>query len=281
MDRTFVNDVEFNKLLAGVDGVDLVRLMLEFAADAYPRLDPAACLNELDRLGHAARERFALHDLRQHDRYGQLSVLSRWLYNDEGFRGNDDDYYDPANSYLNEVLKRRRGIPISLAIVYQSVAAVAGVPMYGVALPAHFMLGCAVQDRVWYVDAFGGGEVLSREACIRRIESRGDLAEPIRPEHFQPADAQTVAARLLRNLKAAHVMRNEWLAALPIQQRLARLLPAARDEQRDLGLIYLRIGQAIEALRHLDLYAQDCSDEDQQAIQPYLRSARRMLAELN
>jgi regulator of sirC expression with transglutaminase-like and TPR domain len=100
-------------------------------------------------------------------------------------------------------------------------------------------------------------------------------------EHFRPASALEIGARVLRNLKAAYVMDNQWVSALPVQQRLALLLPDAPDERRDLGLMYLRTGDPTRALALLEKYLARCSDEQAQAVQPYLRAARRMAAELN
>jgi regulator of sirC expression with transglutaminase-like and TPR domain len=264
MPQAFASDVEFNKLVARRRDVDLVELMLEFAADAYPELDRAQCFAELDRLGLLARQRIAQRDGDCQSLAGRLKTLSRVLYLDERFRGNEEAYYDPRNSYLNEVLKRRRGIPISLGIVYTAVAARAGVSTFGVTAPGHFVVGARESGESWFVDPFHEGLVLDREACRRRIE-----------------DVLEIGARVLRNLKAAYVMENQWVSALPVQQRLALLLPDAPDERRDLGLMYLRTGNSTTALPLLEKYLARCSDEQSQAVQPYLRAARRMAAELN
>ncbi|MEX2560199.1 MAG: transglutaminase-like domain-containing protein [Pirellulales bacterium] len=280
MPPAFTSDVEFHKLLARRDDVDLVRLMLEYAADAYPGLDPAACLAELDRLGRLADERLSSRSTGQTLRE-RLAVISELLYADEGFRGNTDAYYDPRNSYLNEVLDRRLGIPISLGIVYLAVAARAGLAIHGVAAPGHFVLGCFERGETLYVDPFSLGTVLDRETCRSRIEQL--LGEPgvLSDEHFRPATALQIGTRILRNLKAAHVMHSNWAAALKVQQRLALLLPGVADEGRDLGLMYLRTGEAVHALKLLEQYLAHCSAEQAQALKPYLRSARRMVAELN
>ncbi len=140
MTSAFSHDPQFSRLLAHRDDeVDLAQLMLEFAADVYPALDAQKSVAELARLGEAAREATddAGPDVEQ-----RLQAVSDLLYHQEGFRGNQDSYYDPRNSYLNDVLERRLGIPISLAIIYTIVGRQAGLDLYGVGSPGHFMVGC-------------------------------------------------------------------------------------------------------------------------------------------
>lgn len=272
----FEGDREFQKLLAGGGTVDLVGLLLEFAADAYPLLNRAVVAAELDRLGRAARKRLTCAE--RPSEQSRLETLSELLFAEEGFRGDRDTYYDPRNSYLNEVLDRRRGIPISLAIVYQAVAARAGVRLFGVGTPGHFLLGAEGPATV-YVDPFNG-DVLDREACRQRIESLLGESGVIVDAHFRAATPLEIGQRVLRNLKAAYVMQNQWLAVLPVQERLT-LLADKPDERRDLGLIYLRIGQAPRALRLLEDYVRTCDPAQAEELRPYLHKARRMMAELN
>ncbi|HVW37381.1 MAG TPA: transglutaminase-like domain-containing protein [Pirellulales bacterium] len=281
MPPAFASDVEFNKLVSGRNDVDLIELMLEFAADAYPDVDRCRQLLEIDRLGELARRRIAELDAERRSLEERLQTISRLLYAEERFQGNEEAYYDPRNSYLNEVLARRTGIPISLAIVYMAVAARAGVHTFGVAAPGHFVVGAREARESWFVDPFHLGLVLDRDECRRRIEQV--LGEPgvIGDGHFRPASAREIGARVLRNLKAAYVMDNQWAPALPVQQRLVLLLPEALDEGRDLGLMYLRNGRPMQALTLLKEYLENCSEEQAQAVEPYLRAARRLAAEMN
>ncbi len=273
-------DIEFSKLLADQTGINLVRLMLEFAVDAYPELNRRECLAEIERLGREARERVA--DLGPHATLHQkLSAVSAFLYRDEGFHGNRDAYYDARNSYLNEVLARRTGIPITLGIIYMAVAQAAGLPVFGVSAPGHFVLGCADLDERLFVDPFSDGDVLTRNACRRRVERINGEPDSLEEAHFRPAGVREIAVRVLRNLKAAYAMENQWRDVLPVQQRLTLLLPDASDEQRDLGLVYLRTGYVTPALDLLEDYMQQADPEQAEMVAPYLRAARRMQAEMN
>jgi regulator of sirC expression with transglutaminase-like and TPR domain len=274
------SDIEFGKLLADQTGINLVRLMLEFAVDAYPDLNRRSCLAEIERLGREARQRVAdlgpVATLRE-----RLEAVSDFLYREEGFRGNREDYYHPLNSYLNEVLERRTGIPITLGIVYLAVAQAAGLPVYGVSAPGHFVLGCKDLDERLYIDPFTGGDVLTLNACQRRIERINEEPGSLDDKDFRPAGVRDIAVRVLRNLKAAYAMRNEWWGVLPVQQRLTLLLPHVMDEQRDLGLVYLRTGHVYPAIDLLQDCVEQSNGEQAEVLGPYLRAARRMQAEMN
>jgi regulator of sirC expression with transglutaminase-like and TPR domain len=281
----FSNEVEFQRLCQGRRDVDLVALSGEFACDAYPQLDLTPTLDELDRLGRAAREAVC----RLPSTAGtadRLRAVSDVLYDIEGFAGNEDDYYDPCNSYINDVVRRRRGIPISLAVVYADVARRAGVPTFGVGAPGHFVLASAdplpaVADEPWFIDPFSGGSVLTPAQCIELIEDRNGRQFRVSLEHLRPTSAWEIGLRMLRNLKLCHAKRNAWQAALPVQQRLVMLLPNLAVERRDLGLIYLRCGEPRRALEQLEPYAQNCPEEEQVELAGFVKAARRLAAELN
>lgn len=276
----FTGDVEFRKLLAGRTDIDLVQLLLEFAADAYTRLDRYECLLEIDRLSVACdRRRMPLADsanVRE-----RLAEISRVLYGVEGFHGDRDTYYDPDNSYINRVLERRCGLPITLGILYMAVAARVGVRMFGVNTPGHFVIACSADADTLYVDAFTGGEILDRESCKARIEQLTGQHGKVLAEHFRPATPGDIAVRVLRNLKTAYAMQGDWQGVLPVQQRLALMLPQFPQEQRDLGLVYLRTGEPQKAVMLLEDYVSLCGADQAAVLDAPLRTARKMLAELN
>jgi regulator of sirC expression with transglutaminase-like and TPR domain len=281
MPADFACDCQFQKVLAGRRDVCLPALMLEFAADVYRDLDTLGCLAELDRLGARASKRIAELGGPGRDVRRSLQAISELLYVDEGFHGNRGEYYDPRNSYLNEVLARRRGIPISLGVLYMAVARRCGVPMHGVATPGHFLVACQTPTDVWYVDPFQDGDLLTRDECRQRIAQSVGHPLAVSDEQFRPATPLEIAIRLLRNLKTAYARCDRWPEMLPLQRRLALLLPGAAEEQRDLGLVYLRTGSARRALEILEPYLQGCGCDQAAELQPYVRSARRMVAELN
>jgi regulator of sirC expression with transglutaminase-like and TPR domain len=276
---SFESNCEFAKLVAGKREINLVQFMLEVAGDAYPDLDPFECLVEIDRLGVASHDicrRRACTSVCE-----KLAAISRLLYEVEGFHGNREAYYEPQNSYLNDVLKRRSGIPISLGILYMAVAERSGLRMFGVNTPGHFVIGCCAGDRPLFVDPFNGGDVLDLEACRSRIKHMLGEGGCVCDADFRAAAPLDIAARVLQNLKAVHAMQNRWPQLLCVQQRLTTLLPQIPQERRDLGLVYLRLGQPSKALPLLEQYRTTCSCEQAAALLPSIQMARRMLAESN
>ncbi len=269
---------EFSKLLAGRPEIDLVQFMLEVAEDAAPNLDRVGCLMEIDRLGVACGDR--AHKPSCRDRRDHLLTISDLLYQVEGFHGNRDAYYEAENSYLNEVLQRRTGIPISLGILYMAVAARTGLKMFGVNTPGHFIVGsCCGNGEALFVDPFNQGEVLDCDGACARIECI--TGQCVTREQLRAAAPLDIAARVLQNLKSVHAMHECWPQLLKVQQRLAALLPQIPQERRDLGLVYLRLGQPHKALPLLEQYLRVCGSVQAAALQPSLQAARRMIAEAN
>ena len=221
MPEPFVADIEFNKL-CGREDVEMIGAMLELAADAYPDLERDACRREISRLQQAAIAKLAGAPANLADR---LIALAELLYVHEGFHGNRQSYYDPRNSYLNEVLNRRCGIPITLGIVYMAVAAGAGVAVHGVPTPGHFMLLAERGSQRWFVDPFSRGELLDQESCRDRLEEMLGRPGPVSEDWFRPASNLEIVVRVLRNLKAAYAMDDRWSEALTVQQRCSRCCP--------------------------------------------------------
>jgi regulator of sirC expression with transglutaminase-like and TPR domain len=153
--------------------------------------------------------------------------------------------------------------------------------LFGVNTPGHFLLGCRSGGEVLFVDPFSCGEVLDREGCQRRVEEVLGEKDVLRDEHLRPAPPRDIVGRVLRNLKASFALANDWQGALDVQIRLAALLPRCADEQRDLGLIYLRAGRPNKALPLLEQSLGCCSDEHTELLRSSVRTARKLVAEMN
>lgn len=272
--------IQFDKLLSGAPDVELVDILVELAADADPAADAAACRRELARLADGCRQaaprELASGSLRQ-----RLLAISRQLFVVEGFRGDRQTYYRAVNSYLPEVLRRRQGLPITLGLVYLLVARELGLEMFGCNSPGHFVVGAALPDEgPWYVDAFGGGEVLSLADCLARLRELVGAGQDVSRATLVPASVATIVARMLRNLKQAHCLAEDWPALARVAERLVALAPTVA-EVRDLALCYLRLGRPRQSLSLLERFRARASAEDTAAIVPDVRAARRMVVELN
>ena len=221
---------------------------LWIAAEEYPELDVAGYLGELDALAEAARSRL----LTARDDTERITQLNRFLFVEAGFRGNRDDYYDPRNSYLNEVLERRCGIPISLSLVYLAVTARLGLAVRGVGFPGHFLLKWR-GDPGTLVDPFDG-KPLSVEDCEKRLHSQGE-AMPLQPEvHLRTASSREILARILTNLKQIFLSRGDFEQALAQSERILLLYPDAAAEVRDRGLIFEQLACFAAAAADLDRF---------------------------
>src|SRR5437870_6901290 len=226
---------EFGDLLRRPDAeIDLGRAALAIARVEYPDLQAEPWLSRLDDL--AARSGAStLRGRRALDR------LRAFLFEEEGFRGNGEEYYDPRNTFLNDVLVRRLGIPITLSVVTMEVGRRVGLAIEGVGLPAHFVVTAAVDGGDVVVDPFGGGRVIDRreaEAIVARAVGR-----PVKltAAHFARATRSGIVARMLNNLKGVYAQRQEWAKALAVIDRLLviQAADAALMRERSAALVRL------------------------------------------
>jgi len=275
----FAESPEFRRVLDGAEAaVDLARVGLEIARDANPGLDEASYLAKLDALADRVRERCPA-DARARQVIGQINWV---LFVEEGFRGNGDDYFDPRNSYLDEVIDRRLGIPISLSIVYAAVAGRVGLALGGVNLPLHFLLRAVDEEPGLFVDPYHEGAVLDWAGCEQLLSNLSGRPVRLGFEHSTPCNPSTVVGRMLRNLKGIYLERKDFAAALPVVRRLAALNRHDATEQRDWGMVSLqadRPGEAVDPLRRYVEEAGEADDRDE--IQALLRIARREVASRN
>ena len=226
---------------------------LAIAAEEYPGLDPGPTLEGLDAL--AAQVGAEVGDLRP-----PLRVLQamRTVLRAEGFQGNEKDYYDPRNSFLNEVLSRRLGIPITLSLLTIEVARRLGLQLRGVAFPGHFLVRCPVQTGLAgdvFVDAFNGWELLGNEECTARFKAVLH-GRPFDPALLDPVDSRHILTRLLHNLKRIYVERGDDVRTLWVVDRLLQITPGDLEERRDRGLVSARLGGTAAAARDLEAYVQ-------------------------
>jgi len=234
---------------------DLAEACLLIAQDAYPELDVAHYLGRIDALAQTVRSRVA------GDAFAAQKVvaLNRHLFNELGFRGNAGDYYDPRNSYLNQVLERRTGIPITLSIVYMEIGRRLGLRLQGVSFPGHFLVRLRVSGGQLVLDPFCGGEAQSesdlRARLARMLPQREAGTLPL-SQFLQAATPRQILARVLRNLKGIYLQSEEAQNALEVMRRMVMVAPHAAEEVRDRGLAYYKLDCFRAALADLQDYLQ-------------------------
>jgi regulator of sirC expression with transglutaminase-like and TPR domain len=253
------------------DDLELLTGALLIARDAYPRLDVGLYAKMIDDLAAPLLvERLADRNLRT-----QADVLSSYLYGSCGFRGNQDHYYDPRNSYLNDVLDRRLGIPITLAIVYIEVAKRLGVRASGVAFPGHFLVRLdGAGDSPLIVDPFGGGERLDEEALEHLLARVKGPGHELDHGFLAAASVRSILVRMLMNLRAIYASQGDYARLLLVLDRLIDFMPSASTELRDRGLLWAKLGAPAAAIADLSRYL-DTADEGEDVAQ-----IRRLLEHL-
>ena len=261
----------FATLVADDASLSLVETAAAVAQDEFPRLDTQAVLAEIDALAVRLKKRFPADAVPVQ----RLRWLNRFFFQELGFQGNVNDYYDPHNSYLHRVLATRRGIPITLAILYMELATQIGLTARGVSFPGHFLVKLRMhtgqQHGEVVIDPFTG-QSLSREELDELLvpykRSRGlqgDFDVPM-GLFLQSATPREIVARMLRNLKEIHRGTQSWSRQLPVMQRLVVLLPQAWEERRDRGLLYAELGRVDEAASDLRSYLDEVSDAPDRAM---------------
>ena len=234
---------------SGDDEIDLATAALLIAATEYPQLDIAHELSVLDSLAAGASHRLG----QQRDPIYSINTLSEYLFDEVGFSGADDDYYDPRNSFLNEVLSRRIGIPISLSLVCLEVGKRLGIPLVGVGMPGHFLLRHREAEDL-FIDPFFRGILLSEEECAARMREVTQANVPWDSRLLTPVTNREFITRILRNLKGIYLQRQDFERALTMIDRVVVLQPQILDERRDRGLVRYQLGRYKEAQEDLQYY---------------------------
>ncbi|MDH5577398.1 MAG: tetratricopeptide repeat protein [Betaproteobacteria bacterium] len=239
--------------------IDLARACLLIAADAYPGLDIEGYLGEIERLAVRLRGRMPPGGGAQ----DRVVALNRFLFDDLGYSGNADNYYDPRNSYLNEVLDRRTGIPITLSVLYLEIGWRVGLELEGVSFPGHFLVRLRVPGAMLVLDPFSGGEALAETDLRERLQrvipegAAGGVpveALPLDP-FLEPAGKRQILARLLRNLKGIYREKDQPQRLLDVLSRMLVVSPEAHGELRERGLLYQRLECYRAALKDLQDYS--------------------------
>jgi regulator of sirC expression with transglutaminase-like and TPR domain len=267
----------FASLVAEDAGFALLEAAICVAQDDTPGLDPQAVLGEIDRIAGKLKARLPADapPLRR------LRALNQYFFVELGFAGNLNNYYDRRNSHIHEVLVTRRGIPITLALIYIELAGQLGLKAQGVSFPGHFLIKLRLPQGEVVIDPFNGRS-LSRDALDERLQPyrarhglEGDFETPL-GLFLQAAPPRDILARLLHNLKEIHRSNEDWPRLLAVLQRLVVVLPQAMDERRDRGLTWAELGRPAEAADDLAAYLAARPDaNDAAALRERLAELRR------
>jgi regulator of sirC expression with transglutaminase-like and TPR domain len=255
--RSVMTDVEavrdhFARLVEMPENeIDLVEGALLIARTAHPEIVSSRYAELLDCWADRLRQRMDTTS----SPGKMLQALNRILFEEEGLRGNSENYYDPRNSFLNRVMERKLGIPITLSLIYSEVGRRAGFPVYGYALPGHFMAGLMHTSGMLYVDTFNEGEILGEKECRERLAALyGGRVTAADSSWKIPASKRSILCRMLRNLKGIYRQLGNDLNCLEMIQWILCIEPDAPAELKDRGFLYETMGNDAYALRDLEHY---------------------------
>jgi regulator of sirC expression with transglutaminase-like and TPR domain len=257
--------------------INLAEAALLIAAEEYPALDLPLYLEKIDRIGDQVRERAAY----AHNSLDVLSTINATLFDELGFRGNVENYYDPRNSFLNEVIDRRVGIPITLTVVYMEVARRVGLHVEGVGMPGHFIAKLTTDSGDTFIDSFNGGRLFGEAGCAELLSelSSGRLA--LKPEHMAAVTKKEMLARMLTNLMGVYAA-GDHRRALAAIERILLINPDSPPHVRDRGLLLATLGRTTEAIAELERYLTLAPDApDASSIREQINTVRQSQARLN
>lgn len=258
--------------------VPLAEAALLLACEEYPQLELSPYLDLLDEIGEAVRPR-----LRPYSSPLQtIDTINDVLFGTWGFHGNTEDYDDPRNSFFNDVLERRVGIPITLSTVYLEIARRVSFPLVGVGMPGHFLVKFGNDSDELFVDAFNCGEILSRDDCARRFAQMFGDTQPFSDRMLARTTARQILFRMLNNLKSIYLKARTFDKGLAMVELMLMANPDAVEQYRDRGILNVQLRRFGAATKDFERYVKDAPDaEDRTQIEDHLKELRRIRAMLN
>ena len=248
------------------------------ATEEYPDLDIQEYLQRLDV--YAARAETLIGEDRS--AVNIIKNINEVLFVQEGLRGNDEDYYDPRNTYLNEVLDRKLGISVSLSVIYMEVAKRISFPIKGIGFPGHFLIKHVDKDRDIIVDAFNLGRILTLNDCQELLDKIYNGTVSMNPSLLQPMEKRAILTRMLYNLKGIYTQKEQYPQALSVIEKILMLNPWTPSEMRDRGLIYMQTSLFAKALADLESYlAHAVAPDDSSYIQNHIKMLRSIVCATN
>lgn len=241
-----------NLLIQPEAKLDLAAAALQIAIEEYPDLEVPSYLMRLDRLAEQTARQLSLTV--KPDVIESLDAINRTLYREEGLSGNSNAYYDPRNSFLNEVLDRGEGIPITLSIIYMEVGRRLGLDIRGVGLPGHFLVKCVTASGEWLIDPFFGGNIVTETECRRRMKQMHGKEFSFHHSFLDCVNKRQILGRLLANLKMIYLAQRDFKRAFNVIEKILLIFPQSSGEIRDRGSVSFRLHAYSAAIRDWNHY---------------------------
>jgi regulator of sirC expression with transglutaminase-like and TPR domain len=260
------------------NAIPLAEAALLMACEEYPQLDLRPYIETLDRMAAEAQQMIRLTD----SPITAIEKINNVLFDQFGFRGNSEDYYDPRNSFFNDVLDRRLGIPITLSTLYLEVSRRLKFPIVGVGMPGHFVVKYITRNEELFLDPFHRGELLSRDDCRERIKEMYGGSIAFSERLLERVTNRQILARMLNNLKAIYLKAEAFDKALNVVDMMMMTEPDDIEQFRDRGLLRLQLRQFAAAKQDLEYYVRHAPEsEDRAKIEDHIKELRRIQAMMN
>jgi regulator of sirC expression with transglutaminase-like and TPR domain len=269
----------FQQLVTLPDGaIPLAEAALLMACEEYPQLTIAPYLDQLDAIAAKVKD-----TMREGDAPMEIArKISAILFGELGFRGNTEDYYDPRNSFFNDVLERRIGIPITLSAVYMEIARRLPFPVSGVGMPGHFLVKYSDRTLEFFLDPYNGGEILSHQDCEEKLKQLYGDSLQFTEQLLDAVTHRQILARMLNNLKSIYLKGHTYDKGLAIVDMMMLVDPNDPEQYRDRGLLRLRLRQFEKAARDLEHYIKVAPGAaDRADVEDHLNKLKRIQAMMN
>ena len=259
--------------------IDLLTSALTIAKLEYPELDVSMYRQRVTTIAEHVKERVS----RSADSLETLGIINEVLFSDEGFRGNVNDYYDPKNSFFNDVLDRKLGIPITLSVLYMEVARRAGVPVFGVGMPGHFLLKFyEIDGKELFLDAYNSGRLLSPEDCQEKLTEIYNGQIPLDAKFLTPVGKRQILTRMLNNLRSIYMTNRLLKKALAVIDLILVIYPRSSDDVKQRAMLRYQLGFLHGAADELDEYVKMAPEaSDAEEMKQTAMAIRRTIALMN
>ena len=260
------------------NAIPLAEAALLMACEEYPQLEISPYLDKLDNIATVVQEKLQ----RTGKPIDVIEKINTVLFETFGFRGNTENYYDPRNSFFNDVLDRHVGIPITLSVVYLEVSRRLNFPIFGVGMPGHFVVKYADRTEEFFLDPFNRGELLTRDDCWNRIQSMYGNSIALDERFLEPVTNRQILSRMLNNLKVIYLKAQAFDKGLAVIDMMLVTDPYDVEQLRDRGLLRLQLRQFDGAARDLENYLRQCRNSpDREEVENHLKEIRRIRAMMN
>jgi len=269
----------FRELVTLPDGaVPLAETALLLACEEYPQLEISPYLDKLDEIAGLVQPRLTSRS----SPLETIDTINEVLFGVMGFRGNTENYNDPRNSFFNDVLERRTGIPITLSAVYLEVARRVSFPLVGVGMPGHFLVKYVDRDQELFLDPFNSGEVLTRDDCARRFTQMFGDSQPFSEQMLVAVSPRQMLFRMLNNLKAIYLKVHAYNKGLGMVDMMLLADPDAMEQYRDRGVLHAQMRHFGAAAKDFERYIKGAPDsKDRSQVEEHLKELRRIQAMMN